>query len=368
MNIALRQIFEKKLRLWICLLFLFGSLKVFSMYITEKYYPNYEFIDLWIEESNFLSEENLAIYVKELAQEINCDEQYRKLVGQDYTAFLKSYKNHMFLCNLISFAENGEGVLSARIPDDFENLQDFYKKLDAPSIINEQPLNRYYFLQSINVVPIIVLILSAIVWGEHYENGVDKATLSTVKGKPYHTTLDVTLIIIGACFLTANEMVDLWYSGLLRYKYLWRCSVQSYDFFRYSQLKSSMGTVMLISFVSKLVGVFCLSSWGSLVAKRSKSVKESVIWSIFILIAILFFAKGLENTKLYPLVQIGIIDWKLLISKIAIFEPLHLNTLSLGLILICLITMAFYGYSMVQEFLKLYKHDRRNFCKICSKY
>ena len=352
MRVALHRIFRKKVLLWICLLFLFGSLKVFSMYITEKYYPQYKYIDSWVEESSSLSEEHLSNYVSQLAQKVNSDEQYRKTVGQDFSAFLKSYENRTFIRNLISFARNGQGVLSSKIPDDFENLQVFYRDLDVPSVINEQPLTRYFFLQSINIVPIIILLLCALIWGEHYEQGIYRATSSTLRGDCYHKTVDITLISLGVCFLTVNELFDLWYSGLLKYGYIWKCSVQSYNYFRYSQLQSSIGTVLLISFTSKLIGILGLSFLGMLIAQWKKSVRESVIWAMLILIVLLFIGKAFENTKFYSIIQIGIIDWKYLISKITILEPLQLNTLVLGLLLTFFITVIFYCYLVLRRLQK----------------
>lgn len=340
MKVALHQVFLKKITLWMCLLLLFGALKIFSGFLAEKYYPNYMYIDAWVERITYFNSEDLESYIDELAHKVNSDEQYRKHVGKDFTALLKSYKNRAFVCNLINFAENGQGVLSSKIPDDFEKMQDFYRQLSVPSIINEQPLNRYFLMQSINFVPIFVLLLCAVIWGEHYENGIDKISSSTLKGSYYHRTIDVILISLSLFFLTVNEFFDLWYSGLLEHKYIWKCSVQSYDYFRYTQLQCNIGSVLLISFISKLIGMFCLNFLGMFIARWKRSVKESAIWTILILIALFFFGKSLENTKFYAIIQIGIVDWKMIISKIRIFSPLQQNTLLLGILFTILVAVA----------------------------
>ena len=344
MSIALHRIFRKKLLLWICLLFLFGALKIFSAFLANEYYPQYNHIDIWLKDCRTVSEEELDGYVSQLAQQVNSDEQHLKVVGRDFYAFLESYENRVFVQNLINFAKNGEGALGTGIPDNFGNLQDFYRELDAPAVINEQPLDQYFFLQSISIVPIIVLLLCAIIWGEHFEQGIYRVTESTPNGETYYKTYNVVLLSLGLCFLIFNELFDLWQSGLLENEYIWKSPVQSYGCFRYVQLHCSIGVIWAISFTSKLIGVFTLCLVGLLIAKWKKSVKDSVVWIMLLLIAFLFLGKALENTGIYSVMQLGIINWQDLIRNATILLPLPLNTLVLGLIITFLITAMLYCY------------------------
>lgn len=344
MKIALDRIFRKKILLWIIIVTLFLAVKVGSALLVDKQYPEFQHLDTWITDCQGLDDNALEDYVADLTSEIAADKQKQREESRDLSALIESYENRLFIQNLVSFAQNGEGVLSAKIPHNFEKLLAFYKTLDTPSVINEQPLDRFFAMQKIGVVPLIVLLLSAFFWGEFYESGIYKMTASMKEGNRYTIATHILLAGTSLLLLLINELTDLWYSGVFHYPYIWNCSVQSYHNFRYVQMNTTLGTALLLSFISKFFGALVLCHCGMLIAQWKQTVKDSVVYAVVLIVLLFFVGKALENTDLRSIVQLGIVDWQSVLRSTTIILPLQVNSLVLGLGIVIALGVILDGY------------------------
>lgn len=333
MKAALHRIFWKNLMLLLILALVFVGFKCITVKNSELLRKDYEYLDIWALECMSMTDDDLTSYINTLVQRLDDDKTFRMTAEWDVQEILISFGNRKDMQRLISFAHTGEGVLPTGLPPNYLKLQDFYKHLEVPSIINEQPLDLYFSYQRESVVPILVLILGAVFWGTHFETEIYKYTRTTSTGKHYSRTMTVTLMLIGVLFFCANELFDLWRSGLLERRYIWKSSIQSYSPFSNTQINANIGTVLCMAMLSKLLGVHILSRIVCLIARYKKSVKTTSVWAFLLLIALLFLGKAIENTQIYPLLQIGIIDWKQLITNTTILLPLNVAALPIGLVL-----------------------------------
>lgn len=352
MKIALDRIFRKKILLWIIIVTLFLAVKVGSALLVDSQNPEFQHLDTWIADCQGLDDNALENYVTKLASKISADKQKQRTEGQDFSALIESYENRLFIQNLVNFAQKGEGVLSAKIPHNFEKLLDFYKTLDTPSIINEQPLNRFFGMQRVNIIPLVVLLLAAFFWGEFYESGIYKLTSSMKEGNRYTISTHILLVGTSLLLLLINELTDLWYSGVFRYPYLWDCPVQSYHNFRYVQMNTTLGTALLLSFISKFFGTLVLCHCGLLIARWKQTVKDSVVYSVVLIVQIFFVGKALENTDLRSIVQLGIVDWQSILRSTTIILPLQVNSLVLGFVIVIVLGVLLACYT----FHRYHKH------------
>ena len=337
MKIARDRIFRKKILLWIIIVTLFLAVKIGSAFLVDKQYPEFQYLDTWITDCQGLD--------ADLAGEIGADKQRQREESHDLSALIKSYENRLFIQNLVSFAQKGEGVLSAKIPHNFEKLLDFYKTLDTPSIINEQPLNRFFGMQRVNIIPLVVLLLTAFFWGEFYESGIYKLTASMKEGNRYTIATHILLAGTGLLLLLINELIDLWYSGVFHYPYIWDCPIQSYHIFRYAQMNATLGTTLLLSFIGKFFGTLVLCHCGMLIARWKQTVKDSVVYAVILIVLLFFVGKALENTDLRSVQQLGIVDWQSILRSTTIILPLQANTLTIGLGAVIVLEFAFASHT-----------------------
>lgn len=341
MKIALRCIFEKKALLWFIIIALFLTVKVGTVLFVNEFHWNFQYLDTWIAGCSALDEDALGSYIAELVSDIREDKQKQRAAERDLSALLASYENRVDMQRLIDFAQNGEGVLNTHIPQNFEELLGFYKTLDTPSLLNEQPLDRFFEMQRFNVVPLIVLLLSAFFWGEFYESGIYRLTASMTEGSRYTNASHILLVCTSILLLLINELIDLWQSGLLRYPYLWGCPVQSYHPFRYMQMNTALGMTLFLSFLSKLFGTLVLCHYGKMIARWKKTVKDSVVYAVVLVVLLFFIGKALENTELRSIVQLGIVDWQSILRSTTILLPLQANSLVIGLGAVIMLEFAF---------------------------
>lgn len=354
MKIALDRIFRKRILLWVIIATLFLAVKMGSALLVDSQYPEFQYLDTWITDCQGLDDNALEDYVAELASEISADKQKQREETQDISALIESYENRLFIQNLVSFAQKGEGVLSAKIPHNFEKLLDFYKTLDTPSIINEQPLDRFFGMQKINIIPLVVLLLTAFFWGEFYESGINKLTASMKEGNRYTIATHILLAGTSLLFLLINELTDLWYSGVFRYPYIWNCPVQSYHNFRYVQMNTTLGAVLLFSFLSKFFGTLVLCHCGMLIARWKQTVKDSVVYAVVLIILLFFVGKALENTDLRSVQQLGIVDWQSILRSTTIILSLRVNSLVLGFVIVIVLGVFLDCYTLY------YHHKHRH--------
>lgn len=331
MTAALKRIFKKNLLFLLAVLVLFAGAKLMTARVARDSVMELSRIDNWAIE--LLGKDNGAIeeFADNISQEIGEDTETRREIANDFQKLNTSYVSRKKVQMLISFAHTLEGALPTSLPANYLELMDFYKKLETPAVINEQPLDIYFKLQQASIVPLIVLLLGAVFWGVHYESEIYKLTGTVKQGKAYNRTMKTTLTVLSMAVLAGNELFDLFCSGLLERPYLWKVSLQSYSAFSYTQMEMSLGMALVLCMVSKLLGVLILTQAAQRIAQWRRNLKDTVIFVIFMLLILLLAGAALQNTAFYPLLQVGSVDWKEIIKATVIFRPLNTAAFPIGI-------------------------------------
>lgn len=331
MKAALSRVFKKNLLIVLALIAAFAIFKHVTARSTGLHQDQLGYLDGWLEECAGMDDDQIEDFIDALGVEIGEDKNLKKETADDSDALFSTFMNRKEWQKLISFAQNKEGVLPVALPPNYLELLDFYAELETPELINEQPLNNYYELQQFNFVPILVLLLTAIFWGMHYESEIYKYTGTTVHGKAYSRTLRRALILFSLGLLITNEVFDLAYSGLLQYPKLWSFPMQSYSEFFNNQIDATIGILVLLPLISKALNVLILCQAVEFLARWKRNLKDTIIGAFLLLLALIFLGKSLDGGPFYSALQIGSVDWKMVPQKIQMIMPLRVSSLYVGL-------------------------------------
>lgn len=339
MNAALYRVFRKNSLVLLALVSLFIAAKWIAAATVVA--PDLGDIDRWVADCSGLSCEEVEAYILAVYDSENKELEDSSALTNGFSAFNSALLNRTDLERLISFAKNKEGILPADVPGNYSEVLDFYTALDAPSIINYQPLDVYFSLQDSNIVPVLVLLLTIMVWGPHFEAEIYRCTGVAYQGKQYHNSLRIISIVLGLVLLLSNEVFDIVFSCVLRQSTLWSATIQSYPAFRECQLSCTIGQGFVFMWCSKIMGVLILCFLAEYVAQWKKTLKDAAVYTLFIVIALQFFGRVLSGSMWQPILQVGIMDWKEVFVQCTILIPGSIPSTVLGgtinaCILLCL--------------------------------
>ena len=330
---ALHYIFKKNVLIVFIILLLFLATKFFTVYNLMKDKDNQSELNEWVKQCSNMEDDEIEIFISSLSTELSENFDVEEDVINNFTQFVSSFENVKSINRLIDFAENKEGVVPTALPNNYMKLLHFYKDLEKPQIINKTILDNYFELQTYNTVVLIVIMLTAIFWGQHYEIETYKYVITTPKGKKYNQTIRTVLLVVSYLFLFINEIIDLYYSGIIKNPQIFPASMQSYSAFNYAQDSINIQMCFAIMYISKIITVFCVCTCVELVARSKKNMRDTLINCFCILLIIFFVKQGMTNTGYFSFVQIGLVDWKETIAKSVQIMERNVSTLVLGVVL-----------------------------------
>lgn len=333
MKPALHRIFLKN---WVILLVVFALFGLFKYSAANRGPMTHKYLDQWVQQCAGASDETVEALAGEISAKMAEDENYAEAVSEDFKLFTKSYGNRRTVSGWIRFARDGQGVGS--VPNNLERFPEFYAALQQPWILNEAYLDLYAELQELDVVSILVVLLSIVFWGMHYEMEIYRFTDTVRDGRAYAGTLRTVLLVLSLVMLVINEITDLNRSGLLDHDLFWKTSVQSYTPMRNCGLNATMLEAFTLMWIGKVINTVLLCALSELVARRCKSVKDSTITMFILLLGLMFLGKAFYGSEWLPLIQMGAVEWIPLLQKAGLLWSASFHTAALGLILLCLIT------------------------------
>lgn len=335
MSAALYNVYKKNMIFIIVAVVVFMVVKGIAIDNVSGQKKKQDALELWVSQCADMSEDELKEFVSDIKNKVLTDKESKELINE-FNRFNRSYENADTINRLIYFAEHKEGFLPIVLPANYLELLDFYKNLNAPQVINEEPLDIYFKLQSYDIVIFLVVFLMAIFFGQHYELEIYKYTQITRSGRVYNRTIRISIFAMSYLFLFANELIDVLYSGLLLNSHLLNASVQSYSDFAYAQINAQMKGCLMLSLFSKVVGMFIVCTCFEWIARKKKSMKNTIIYSACAIMAIFFLGQALSDSSYYSLLQIGIVDWRKIIEGTRQYVSLGISSLELG----CIVTLA----------------------------
>lgn len=353
MDITFFHIFKKNGLLLALIFFCFLIVKTFTLstLLTAK---NNEKIDEWVTVCSSYDSEKLSNFISLLGSEVLTDERSDKTILYQYSQLNASFKNYKKVSNLIVFANQLEGELPTVLPYDYMNRLDFYKKIDYPSVINEDKLDNYFELQRYDIISFVVVILVAIFGGMHYETDMYKFTQITIKGRAYFRNTKVVIFVICMSLLLINELIDLLFSDLLWDGITLSATIQSYSVFSNSQLSLSIGECILYTLLIKMVGLYLLTQITYSITCNFKNTKDSIITSFSLFLVCYLLGESISETRYYPFLLFGIVDWQKAIKNTVVIRPLGMSTLTIGFLIILLLA-AFMSLKPFVSYLKKIK-------------
>lgn len=323
----------------LALLMLFVAMKWYAVASISA--PDLGDIDHWVADCAGLDGKAVEAYILSVYGSADKESEGFAALSNGISAFNSGLLNRTDVERLIAFAKNKEGILPADVPGNYTEVLNFYAELDAPSIINGQPLDIYFALQKGNFVPILVLLLCLMMWGPHFEAAIYRLAGVAFQGRRYHRSLQHIIMGLSLGMLFANELFDLIFSGMLHKGILWSATIQSYPAFRECQMNCTIGQGFVFMWCSKIAGILILCYLAEYIAQWKKNIKDAAVYTLFVVIALQFFGKVLSGSMWQPVLQVGIVDWKQIFVRCTILIPGFIPSTVLGgtinvCILLCL--------------------------------
>ena len=335
MKPALKRIFLKN---WAILLVVFALFGLYKYSAANRGPMTHKYLDQWVEQCAGASDEEIEALAGEISEKMAEDENYAETVSEDFKEFTNSYGNRRTVSGWITFARDGQGT-GGSLPADIEQFRSFYASLEQPWIMNGEYLDLYAELQELDVVSILVVLLSIVFWGMHYEMEIYRFTDTVRDGRAYAGTLRVVLLVLSFAMLVINEFTDLNRSGLLHNDLFWNAPAQSHTAMRNCGLSTTMLGAFTLMWIGKAVNTMLLCAAAELVARRRKSVKDSTITMFVVLLGMMFLSKAFYGSDWFSLIQLGAVEWIPILQKAGLLWSGSFHTAALGLILLCLTTL-----------------------------
>ena len=360
MKSALYHIFWKNLLIVVAVVVCFCYIKDSTRpVITDP--ESEELLDQWIAETEGMTPEECDIYVQEKNNLVMTDQRLGAKYVNAFRELSETHQNTEKLQEYINFARNGEGVLTSAIPYKFIENLDFYKDVTPASMINDNPLSRYLNSQSGSVLLILSVLMFAVFMGQHYEAEIHRLSGVMKHGAAYHRSIRLILIAISFVLFAANEIFDLYVSGMFDHSYIFSASLQSYKAYITVSMDITIGQAILMIIAVKALTLLFFCFGAELAAKYSKSVKNAVISSAVCFMAFTFIDMTISGFTYSSLWGIRATDPKALISDSVRIPSLGVSTATLGLCFAFILTVALLVWLMVS--LRTAKHKRLSLFK-----
>jgi hypothetical protein len=335
MKPALHRIFLKN---WAILLVVFALFGLYKYSAANRGPMAHQHLDQWVQQCAGAPDEAIEALAEEISAKMVEDENYAEAVSEDFKEFTNSYGNRRTVSGWIAFARDGQGA-GGSLPANMTRFPEFYAGLEQPWIMNGEYLDLYAELQELDVVSILVVLLSIVFWGMHYEMEIYRFTDTVRDGRVYAGTLRTVLLVISLVMLIINEFVDLNRSGLLDHDLFWKTPVQSYTPMRNCGLNATMLEAFTLMWIGKVINTVLLCAAAELVARRCKSVKDSTVAMFIVLLGLMFLGKAFYGSDWFSLIQLGAVEWIPILQKTGLLWSASFHTAALGLALLCLITI-----------------------------
>lgn len=326
---AVHRILCKNIFVILAVVFAFLAGKLLSVNAAVIPDVDQEILNNWAEQCITFDDNAIRSFINQSAADIANADRSEKAAQ---AAFSSSFSNRLEIQKLISFAREGEGPLPYTLPENYMDLLTFYKNLNTPRVINEIPYDLYFQLQSTNIVPVLVLVIGSVFWGVHYEAEIYKYTNTVKYGRKYIIAFRLILWTFSMALLIANEAIDLMVSDLAETGYLWTAPLQSYSHFQHSQINCAFGTIYALMCCSKVSSITLMCFIAEYLAKKMKTLKDTILFGFSALILLMFLEKGLQRTPYHGIQQLGCVDWLNIIGNTVILLPMRVPSVVLGVI------------------------------------
>lgn len=310
-------------------------------YMTEK---ETEYYSQLLENTDGMPLEKRSEYIfnYRIRSSENIDEELNNAISRYEDKLRYCY----ILSGIINYAKTGKGLIDAYIPSDLSKNSRLYASLEKPTVINDEPFLKFLDLQSWNIMPVLVLLITGVFIADSYEKRMHLVINISKSAKLFYKSRETVIVIFIFLICSINFIVDLSISGYSASGYI-NASVQSVPYFIFSHINLTVGKTIVWLYITQLLSLYISYSIFVLIARTVCSVKKYMTVSAAIIIIMSAFSVYLPDAA--PYMFAAICDKKVLlgsVSYIQIIDASEIVTILFVyfLILVGVSTWRFTGY------------------------
>ncbi len=281
-------------------------------YMTEK---ETEYYTQLLENTDGMSLEERYEYI------FNYRIQSYQNINEEMNNAISRYEDKLRYCyilnGVINYTKTGKGLVDAYMPSDLSENSRLYASLDKPTVINDEPFLKFLDLQSWNIMPILVLLITGVFIADSYEKRLHLVINVSRESKRFYRSRET--VMAGFIFLiySINFAADLLLSGYLSAGYL-NAAIQSVTYFIFSHINLTVGKTIVWLYVTQLLSLYICYSIFVLIARTVCSMKKYITASAAIIIIMSAFSIYLPDAA--PYMFAAICDKKVLLSSISYIQ------------------------------------------------
>lgn len=300
----LKRLFTKYLFVILICVFLAAVIKFITVYrrqndlvrnyMTEK---ETEYFSQLLENTDGMPLEQRSEYIYDyrIKSYENTDEELNNAISR--------YEDKLRYCyilnGIINYAKTGKGLVDAYVPSDLSENSKPYASLAEPTVINDEPFLKFLDLQSWNIMPVIVLLITGVFIADGYEKRMHLVIDISKESKRFYRSRETVIVIFIFLIYSINFIADLSISGCSATRGYMNASIQSVPYFIFSHIELTVGGTIVWLYITKLFALYICYGIFVLIARAVCSMKKFITASAAIVIIMSAFSAYLPNAAPY---------------------------------------------------------------------
>lgn len=218
------------------------------------------------ERAHFITEQQSAAFLSATDQnEINAVMRYQSELQHCFE--VRGYRNYGLY---------GKGIVSMDIPQDIKNSRK-YSGFAVPEVVNPDPFKKYLYLSSFSILPVIVMLLTAVLQADSYEKGVERQICLSAERAAFSRRRELIMILLITLICAAEQLSLLIISGAFFRAEYTTASLQSVTGFGSLSFRGTIVQVCVFTTVRQLLGALLCYELFALLAEKLCSVKKYIL-------------------------------------------------------------------------------------------
>lgn len=176
-----------------------------------------------------------------------------------------------------NYSRYGKGIVSLNIPSDLKAAPEKYRGYAVPRVVNSDAFSRYIFLSSFSIMPIIVMLITAVLSADGLEKGVFKQTNISAEAKAFYRAKEIMTVVFICIIYIADQLSVMLLSGVFERPEYRTSSVQGIVGFGTSAFRGTISQVIMWVFIRGLLSMLLCYNIFELIAKALSSLKKYII-------------------------------------------------------------------------------------------
>ena len=230
-----------------------------------------------------LLEQSEGMTLEECAQFIET-RQLSSLKGgaeQDEITAVMLYRSELQKCFEVRGYRNyclyGKGIVSIDIPKDINTNNEKYAGFAVPKVVNSDAFMKYLYMSSFSLIPVIILLLTAVLRADSYEKGVERQIMLSAERAGFHRVREWIMISVIALVCAAEQLSLLIMSGALGRNEYSSAPLQSVTGFTTSAFRGTITQFIVFIIARQLLSAVLCYQVFAILAQKLCSVKRYIL-------------------------------------------------------------------------------------------